>query len=88
MDGNLTHSPITPVSPMSPSDRPARIAGLLRCPTCEAIETFNPAELEKYARSGWPTCCGETMTLFTETRKPLAEVKPKGDTPLDGTKAE
>jgi hypothetical protein len=73
---------------MNPINRAARVAGLLRCPNCSAVETFNSAELEKFTRAGWPTCCGETMSLFTETAKPTVVPHTEGETPLNGTKVE
>ena len=30
----------------------------------------SPVEMLAYTASGWPVCCGETMTLFIEVKLP------------------
>lgn len=47
-----------------------RIAGILRCGTCGAKRPCPAAEAERYLRAGWPTCCGETMTLERSEERP------------------
>jgi hypothetical protein len=43
---------------------------LLRCGACKRTADCTADELLGYARSGWPKCCDEVMTLFTSTEPP------------------
>ncbi len=70
---------------MNPSDHPARVAGFLHCHTCLVARPLSSAALAEFIQTGWPTCCGEVMALYTETGKPTAH--PEKETPLEGTKA-
>lgn len=45
-------------------------ARLLRCGKCGRTVECSRAEVLDYLNSGWPKCCGETMTLFIEARLP------------------
>lgn len=47
---------------------PALIQGRVRCETCGRESTVKSAEC---LRSGWPKCCGYTMTL-----QPAPKAKP------------
>jgi hypothetical protein len=43
---------------------------LLRCAKCGKTTECTPVELLEHITSGWPKCCGETMTLFIEALLP------------------
>jgi hypothetical protein len=45
-------------------------ARLLRCQTCGRTIECSRTEIIGYLNSGWPKCCGETMTLFIEAKLP------------------
>lgn len=40
----------------------------LVCSRCGAQERPSSEDMGRYFRSGWPTCCGYTMTLEREAR--------------------
>ena len=50
------------------------IKGKLTCKKCGKTRDCTAEEQIKYAKSKWPTCCGETMLLSSIN-----------DTPADGT---
>jgi hypothetical protein len=57
------------------------IAGTLRCGVCDGEQPC-PGELAAhYLREGWPTCCGETMSLVAEAPILSAEEAPPHPTP-------
>jgi hypothetical protein len=39
---------------------------LLHCDVCSRAVVVADDDLLRYARGGWPTCCGEVMAYFTE----------------------
>lgn len=43
---------------------------ILRCGECGRTEICSMNELMAYMSSGWPKCCGDTMTLFIEAKLP------------------
>ena len=43
---------------------------LVRCLSCGLVADCTPERVLRYAKSGWPQCCGQTMTYFTETTRP------------------
>lgn len=42
-------------------DMAAKLGNTCRCETCGGVVTVDPA---RCLRSGWPKCCGATMTLL------------------------
>jgi len=62
-----------PTDPERPGPR-----RLLSCDACGQFELCDPERLLAYSRTGWPRCCGQVMTLFTEAGKP-----PRADTTMD-----
>lgn len=58
-----------------PDREPPRTAGrrLLRCDSCDRVVECTGAEVLRYTREGWPKCCGEVMTLFTEDERPAPD---------------
>jgi hypothetical protein len=73
---------------MNHNDITAHVSGFLHCHACLVARPLSSAALAEFIRTGWPTCCGATMTLFTEAEKPTAHVVVEGETPLEGTKVE
>jgi len=51
---------------------PALIRGRVWCTTCGSSQAVNPAEC---LRTGWPKCCGYTMTIDSPEER--AEFKRK-----------
>jgi hypothetical protein len=45
------------------ASHPALRRGLVRCRTCSIEQKVDSAQC---FRSGWPSCCGETMRLVTD----------------------
>jgi hypothetical protein len=35
-----------------------------RCPVCGRREPFGEAELQDFARQGWPICCGQVVLSY------------------------
>jgi hypothetical protein len=58
--------------PADPFPTPVVGRQLLRCGQCKRTDEVTHADLMKYMKRGWPTCCGEVMTYFTEARHPSA----------------
>lgn len=54
-------------------DRIASMIRLLHCLSCGKTIEQSPADLLKHTQTRWPRCCGEVMTLFTQTEKPLTD---------------
>jgi hypothetical protein len=52
-------------------DFPPLGIGLLRCHKCATTVECRPANLLRYARTKWPECCGEVMTLYQPVPKPV-----------------
>lgn len=56
--------------PMVARPRPAnytvRHSCTIICSECESTAECSLADLLRYARRGWPRCCGEVMSLFVE----------------------
>jgi hypothetical protein len=74
---------------MNSKGDPDRITAILVCPVCSAVESYCESDLVKYSQSGWPTCCGETMSLFALTEKPkVPKTETDKATPTDGTKTD
>jgi hypothetical protein len=54
---------------MTTDPRPTSSAGprkLLRCDPCGRSAVFTDAEFFEFVETGWPACCGETMSLYLE----------------------
>lgn len=49
---------------------------LLRCGTCGRVKACSQAELLRFTRQGWPTCCGEVMAVVTEA-PPSDDTRPE-----------
>lgn len=58
----------TSLEKVSPSLRSS--GNLLRCESCGAVQTAATEDLLRYSETGWPKCCRQIMTLFTETEHP------------------
>ena len=54
-------------------DDPGRRVGALRCLACGRTTDCIRADLDRVRQAGWPTCCGQPMSLFTT-------LPPAGDT--------
>jgi hypothetical protein len=50
--------------------RPAPPRALLLCTSCGRSDACDPAELPRYAREGWPHCCGGAMGFLTDAGEP------------------
>ena len=48
---------------------------LLRCAQCGRVRWCPLRDVVRYARRGWPVCCGEVMSLSVEAR-PTADPIP------------
>lgn len=44
-----------------------------RCPVCGQRETFGVAELQGFAKKGWPICCDQVVLSYPELCEPGAE---------------
>jgi hypothetical protein len=42
----------------------------LRCDSCLRIIECSSDQMLQYARTNWPRCCAEVMSLFTSNMKP------------------
>jgi hypothetical protein len=49
---------------------------LLRCLACGNTVECRAADILRYTRDGWPSCCGEVMTLFGPVDKPTPPERP------------
>ncbi|HJZ90707.1 MAG TPA: hypothetical protein VKE40_07510 [Gemmataceae bacterium] len=43
---------------------PPPAAKVLRCYACGRTVACTEEEVTRYTQTGWPSCCGETMSLF------------------------
>jgi hypothetical protein len=50
-----------------------------RCAVCLHRRPFGLDELEKFARLGWPQCCGETVLGFLAACTPEPPDEPRGE---------
>jgi hypothetical protein len=70
---------------MTPDPRPTAHPGprkLLRCDACGRSAVFTDAEFFAFVVTGWPPCCGETMSLYLEATVPHpAAVRAEETTP-------
>jgi hypothetical protein len=48
-----------------------------RCAACLRRQPFGFAELERFTRSVWPTCCGETVLGFLAACEPAPPDEPR-----------
>jgi hypothetical protein len=39
---------------------------VLACRACEATRTVSAADAAQFLRTGWPLCCGETMSMTSK----------------------
>ncbi len=53
-----------------PCKDPEDLQRILRCDKCGKTVACQPSEMLVYTVTGWPKCCGETMTLFIEANLP------------------
>ena len=51
---------------------------VVKCTVCGRVRDCTPAEVSLYLAAGWPTCCGEVMTLT-----PKSDLPGPGDPPRD-----
>jgi hypothetical protein len=63
-----------------PDDSPTPVTGrqLVRCFRCGRTTEATHADLMRYVQKGWPSCCGQVMTYFTEAKRPGASGDPAG----------
>lgn len=47
-----------------------RWGGLIFCKSCHRVSPVGEIETPRYMRTGWPTCCGETMVLIKKIDDP------------------
>jgi hypothetical protein len=64
-----------------PAKRSGVLRRLLRCGCCGNVLTPQPDELLQFTQKGWPKCCGQVMTLYTETAPDAASDDTKVDRP-------
>src|SRR5215211_1466649 len=50
-----------------PGPDPAREMSVLRCKLCARTSECTSTDQIRYARNGWPRCCGQVMELFIQT---------------------
>jgi hypothetical protein len=43
---------------------------MLLCRPCGRVRDTTQDDLMRFLTAGWPRCCGEVMTLYTETERP------------------
>jgi hypothetical protein len=65
---------------MNPTASTGRVAGLLHCARWSHLVVCNSNELLRYAKQGWPKCCGEVMPLYTASEKAPEAENPDKDT--------
>jgi hypothetical protein len=53
-----------------PEQASADPGAILKCGACNRTFASSKGEVASYAISGWPQCCGETMSLFIEVPLP------------------
>jgi hypothetical protein len=54
----------------SGTPKPSAGSQILRCPKCGKTAQVTQADLLRYTRTHWPTCCGEVMALLAQNDKP------------------
>jgi hypothetical protein len=59
----------------SECESPRRI---IRCNACGLTVECTAGDLLQYTREGWPRCCEQVMTFFTETTRPSVGEPPAG----------
>lgn len=42
----------------------------LYCFLCGGSQRYRPRDADRYARRGWPVCCGEVMSLYPVPHEP------------------
>lgn len=52
----------------------AGFGGFLRCETCRTEKLLGDGDTGRYIASGWPVCCGHTMTWWTQRQIAAGEV--------------
>jgi hypothetical protein len=51
---------------------------IIRCNACGLTVECTASDLLQYTREGWPKCCEQVMTFFTETTRPSVDESPAG----------
>jgi hypothetical protein len=56
---------------------------LLHCESCGDVILCDLEDVEQFRRSGWPRHCGETMSVFVETRRPETPTEVMRESPTE-----
>jgi hypothetical protein len=56
----------TDPKPRPQGRRPAGLRRFVRCAVCERVEEVSAQDLAGYMQTGWPRCCREVMTYYSE----------------------
>lgn len=68
--GEEVAEPMGTEKPEIPGDQARDRQRILRCSKCGKSTNITVQEMMEFTATGWPKCCGETMTMFIEAALP------------------